>query len=118
MIQRPVYRVEDGEGLGPYIGNYDAPWVDAHTNSSTHPNLYGDKLCDFFEFPNHLFCGFATPQMLLDWFDGFGTQLADNGFMAVSYLADTETLRYGTYQLVFEKATATKVDCPLDIRTV
>ena len=97
-----TYRVEDSEGLGPYAGGmlYEmdkAHRDDAHPSPWADTDAHGDPLDIRYEEV----CALRSLEEVAQWFDGFGHDLAREGFDVVAYSMPRASVRFGMAQLVY-----------------
>jgi len=94
-----------GKWAGPYREGFDSfdPSVKAVSNrlcrehvDETHPTPWTDVVGGI--MPNE-FCVLTSPEQVAEWFNDFGYDLDDAGYMVVAYDTQSE-VRDGTYQSV------------------
>lgn len=84
------YRVENGEGLGPYVGQGgDKSLQEMHRSHNwdleNHPSPYEDEgIRNQFRADMHL-CGSSSLEKLMEWFEGFGQVLDEAGYRVYVY---------------------------------
>lgn len=95
-----VYRVEKENGEGPYV-NTHIPHVSSHTSRhfDTHPNPYMEGI----SFTDKDFCGFESVASLKAWFDTCNEPLHSAGYSMSIYSVSKRKVKFGTYQLVFQR---------------
>lgn len=64
-----VYRIEDKDGGGPYIGRVSSyEWITSSHDGRTHPNLSEDGFKDRYSNYKKYVCGFDSMKSLRMWF--------------------------------------------------
>ena len=109
-----VYRVEDAEYHGPYIGRERDIRVDTrddkasrrHTNMKTHPCPSSDGL--FLE--KNDYCAFDSMEKLQKWFKGDIRWLKMNKFHVSVYEIEPEKVKVGRMQVLFQMRYANLVN--------
>jgi hypothetical protein len=109
-----VFRVEDGDGTGPYTdGALKAVWrvISAHNSSYYHTGIYSDV--DMFTYKHK--CGCSSIEQLVKWFHGWAELLNENGYLLVVYSVAEEFVLHGRSgrQLAFDSRFAKKL-CTLE----
>lgn len=108
-----VYRVEHSDGHGPYnfstaegeirtgdMAELNARLCVAH-NDSAHPSPREDNVPNCMGWTIPGVCGFESLSALAAWFEGWGQELADHGFMIKVFEIDAQWVSAGNRQLVF-----------------
>jgi hypothetical protein len=101
---KTVYRVQNTESIGPYIGNGafgDWYWkmLDHHCDHN-HPNRREDGFLDLGFTTKHVF-GFDSIDKLKWWFDEYLIHLIYAGFIIAKYEVDDYILGDSGKQVIF-----------------
>jgi len=102
-----IFRIENSVGLGPYVSNANQENQILHqmnldhSCSPLHPMPWEDNLPEMAR--EYELCGFESIEKLKKWFDGWINRLYDNGFFAVQLEIDKKNVKFGNYQIVFNK---------------
>ena len=84
-----IYRIENSEGVGPYMRKgeffYRNEMAVSHSNQNTHPyrsyDLAGEDLS--YDQKDLLYCACPSKQLLYKWFYGWITKLKKENFFVV-----------------------------------
>ena len=101
-----VYRVEDDECHGPYIGRSLEDRVDLwngkanmrHNNMKTHPS----PSCDGIFLDEGDYCAFDSMEKLRQWFSGDIRWLKKKKFHVSIYEIEPEKVKVGRKQVLFQ----------------
>lgn len=104
-----VYRIETIDGFGPYVGEHSIVAMDdAHSDAwDTHPTGVRDGI----RGPKNHRYAFASEALMRQWFDGWFTDLASNGFGVGVYWVANDAVQHGesSRQLVFDPTRADRM---------
>lgn len=114
-----VWRVEDENGKGPYVGKdrfpRDSPaWAlmlelaNKHSFTSDHPAMWDIEMgpMGVAEIADHYVFGFPSLNKAVEWFEGYIERLIDNGFSFNAYEVPEDLVLFSTSrrQLMFKKS--------------
>ena len=110
-----VYRIEHKDNnIGPYWNDdsykRNNPAIREmgikHTNDN-HPSMWND--CNQYKIKDveAYHCAFISLNQLSVWFEGWLQIIHDNDYIIATY--ETDDYRIGTYQVVFNKSSATRI---------
>ncbi len=96
-----IYRLEDEAGYGPYQTGKSIPEMeDAHSNDmDNHPAIYRDV--DGFVANKHL-CGFISLDQLKTWFDGWLSNLLNQGYKVIEIRINAQHVLVGDKQICYD----------------
>jgi hypothetical protein len=104
-----IYRVEDEEGKGPYMGSYDVDeWTEGSHVGDHHPTPMSDGI-EFWKVRdqhgnNNILCGFRDMDQLRKWFTCRElTNLYDMGLRVKVYQVNRDYIWHGNMQVVYHK---------------
>ena len=127
-----IFRIENEEGTGPYIGNdpYNPTlknMFNEHAESACHANVLEDEMLadnilayfggieDFdawdawcLSFSGSFRYGFISIEHLEQWFVGYFDVLQDAGYKIVEYVVEEEHVAFGQNQVVFNSEFASE----------
>lgn len=97
-----VYRVEDENCYGPYMGVISAGSFRAIDDSLWQKKYHPFPEDDGLPYPqeDHR-SGFANLDQLWDWFGGYEWALAADGYGVVSLQAEPHEVEFGRHQVLF-----------------
>lgn len=95
-----VYRVENWQGAGPYNSALVGLRAMHESHGGNRPQPKDDGIALSLNVEH---CGFGNRQDLDWWFQGFKRDLYRHKFNIAFYAVESELVRYGRRQLMFER---------------
>ena len=114
------YRVENDGGVGPYTYSNPSPELDLmamnHAGSLKHPTPWTDgALAHLFESGQHV-CGFTDEVRMREWFEGYESALAAEGFVVNVYEVDDDWVEDGRRQSIVDREALVDAVMTLSVR--
>lgn len=98
-----VYRLEDEDCQGPYIGSKKEIFremIDLHNIDDSHPSPQEDGIMFFNTIVDY--SAFISIASLFDWFDEWLHLLIQNGFGIFEIEIDKRFVKFGKHQVLYD----------------